>query len=148
MRGHGNITDWYLPFYVTEYEPQPSDQIPPLDTPQTIVAQKPYDAQLDLLSDTGDFSGNRNLWNFNDGNRDGGIPALLNPPTKSYYMGANTLSFVNQHRDFWIVPITLTEYNSASAGGYSPYYVHPTGGWWGCVSVWDISIEVYLGGPN
>lgn len=73
---------------------------------------------------------------------------MVNPPTKSYNMGANTLAFVDSHRDFWITPLFNCTFSGPGRGEYGPWYVPTTGGWWACISLWGIQIEVTLGGPD
>ena len=134
--------EWIMPFYTTEYLPTAAF---PLATPQEIRATKPWDIQL-LNTDTGDMRGARLLWdNIGQTYYDGGIPTLATPAQRQYDMGANTLAFVNQNRDFWITPIHSIDFNTPTLGGYVPYFVDGPS-LWGCASVWSISIEVSLGG--
>ena len=78
-----------MPFIVSEYI---QGAATPIRNPAVLWRDYPYDASIDIFADNGDgFTGDRNLWNFTGTNRDGGIPALRNPPTKTYTMGASTL---------------------------------------------------------
>lgn len=139
LKGYSNFNQWYLPFFVTEILPFPQEYGPHGD---------PYDAKFDILADTGECRAARDLWVRNSSNMDGGIPTLTNPVSRQYDMGANTLSYVNGHRTFWITPLVDWVYNSSTLGGYAPYYVNTYNGWWGCISLWGLSVDVELGAPS
>ena len=140
----GDWSAYNCPFYVTET----------LLPPQQIEATKPYDASVNLLADVGDCRGVKNLWEMNSTSKDGMIPMLAQPVSKEYTMGFTTRNFINTNRDFWIMPIVGAEIPSSLRPGepYAPMYVNdaigPTGtmGWWACISLWGITIEVSLGG--
>lgn len=108
---------------------------------------RPYDNN-DIISDTGECRGARDLWDRGNSNMDGGIPTLTNWVTRTYQMGTNTLEYVNNNRSFFIVPVITWEYNGSGAGQYYPWYANPTNGWWACASLWGFTIDVVLSGND
>lgn len=88
------------------------------------------------------FRGARDLWGFSGTNSDGGIPTLTVPPNKDYIMGADTLGAMATNKQGWIVP--FIDASVVNSRNYEPYYVNPTNGWWACVSVWGLTLEVEL----
>lgn len=132
LKGKFNFVDWYMPFVVSQS----------LDSPSLLVA-KPYDALVDILADTGTVRGVRDLWGFSGTTRDGGIATLNAPVHKTYTMGANTLSNFNANKGGWIIPYIDAAYYGAQ--NYAPYYVNNSIGYWGCISLWGLTLEVSLG---
>ena len=145
LKGIMDFNQLYLPFYVTEF----INNSTPLLMPQGIVAaSRPCDSSIDILADNGECRGARLLWDrIASPSTDGGIPTLTTPTSKQYDMGGSTLNYVNQHRDFWIVPMIDTWYSSGTLGGYAPYFVDAQM-LWACISLWGISVEVSLGGAD
>ena len=135
LKGKYDFSTWNVPFTVTPNLVKPSD-----------LMQLPYDTGPDILADAGGFVGTRDLWGFGSSNRDGGIATLTTPVTKSFNMGSSTVAAFNANKGGWIVPYV---YASNSQGinifGYYPYYIPNNPGWWGCVSLWGLSIEISLG---
>jgi hypothetical protein len=132
LKGKFDFGDWYLPFAVSQS----------LDAP-SLLGAKPYDALVDILADTGTVRGARDLWGFSGTTRDGGITTLNAPVQKTYTMGAYTLSNFNANKGGWIIPYFDAAYSGAR--NYNPYYVNDNNGYWGCISLWGLTLEVTLG---
>lgn len=59
----------------------------------------------------------------------------------SYTMSASTLAQANAFGGFHIVPYWIAEVRSST--NYRPYY-YGNAGYWGCASVWGITLELDL----
>lgn len=131
LKGRFNFTTNFLPFYA----------VTSLKQPRSVMAA-PYDAAVDIYADGGGFVGLRDLWGFTGTSRDGAIPTLTSPATKTFRMSESTLSVMRAGNGAWIVPADPAYVNSAR--NYGPYYVNSYNGYWACESVWGLKMEVEL----
>lgn len=130
LKGVYDFNTWTIPFAVTQELVKYAD-----------LKGKPYDNALDILADGGAAVGTRDLWGFGSADRDGGIATLTTPVEKSYSMGAATLADFNANKGAWIVPYT---HATSQPFSYTPYYIPDNSGWWGCISLWGLSVEISL----
>ena len=108
------------------------------------IAACAQDSKVDILADYDDCRGARDLWGFTTANRDGGIATLTTPVRRTYTMGAETIAAVNASMSgFWVIP--YIDYTISGPSAYRPYYVNTSPGFWGVISLWDISLRVSLG---
>jgi len=135
LKGAYDFDSWVIPFAVTQELVKYSD-----------LVGKPHDNGFDILADTGAVVGARDLWAFGSADRDGGVATLSSPVAKSYSMGAATLADFNANRGGWIVPyVNASTSQGINVFGYYPYYIPSNPGWWGCISLWGLTVEVSLG---
>lgn len=119
-------------------------------TPQEI-ARAPVTYSPNVLADTGTPRGARDLWGFagipdETSRPDGGIPILTVPPTKSFDMGADVLNVLNSNNGCWLIPF-ITGFVSSTTN-YRPQYVNPNNGWWACISVWGVTLQITIDGDD
>lgn len=100
--------------------------------------------QFDLATTTGTPRGARDLWARTGLNTDGGIPTLVTPTQCQVALGASTQGAMNNNKTsgFWVVAHFVP--TCSSINDYSPYYINTNNGYWGCASLWDITLEVEL----
>lgn len=101
----------------------------------------PYDS-FDLATATGTPRNIRDVWGFTGTTRDGAIPTFNEEVKQSYDMGTTTLNHFNTNKGCWIVPCYNPVYNSSTS--YLPLYVNSNPYWWGCFSLWGLTVEVEL----
>ena len=107
------------------------------------ISAAPWE-EFDLASTSGTPRGARDLWGRTGTNADGGIPTLVTPVQCSVGMGSSTLSAMqtNMSTGFWVAA-----YFNATVSGlnnYLPYYINSVNGYWGCASLWGLTMEVEL----
>lgn len=101
----------------------------------------------DILLDgsTGGFRGVRDLWGFPGTTRDGGIPTLTTPLTKTLNLTTTQTGWLRAGANgVWIIPYVDMSYGSG-ASNYVPSYYTNNAGWWGCFSVWGLTLQVKIG---
>ena len=109
---------------------------------QTIAAA-PHE-EFDLASTAGTPKGARDLWGRTGTNTDGGIPTFTTPVSCSVSMGTATKTAMqnNMQTGFWVAAYfnaTVSNLNN-----YLPYYINSTNGYWGCVSLWGLKMQLEL----
>lgn len=118
--------------------------------PMDINANSPEDPiNISTHGSTGDFRGYRDLFLLAPmGTTDGCIPTLTNPVRDSYTMSATTMAHFTQNGAGWIVPTYHVYMNSLNPSeDYRPKFLYNQTGqdnYWGCMSLRDVYIDVYI----
>jgi len=86
----------------------------------------------------------RDLWGFTGTNRDGAIPTVTNPSTQAiqFNYGVRDKIAANINSGIWIVPFFYPEIYTAQ--DYRPFFWTSNNGYWGCVSVWGLTLRLTL----
>lgn len=101
-----------------------------------------YIPSHDILLDgsTGGFRNVRDLWGFTGTTRDGGIPTLTTPAAKTLSLTTTQTGWLRAGANgVWIIPYINMSYGSG-ASNYVPSYYTNNAGWWGCFSVWGLTL--------
>lgn len=107
------------------------------------IAVAPYD-EFDLATASGTPTGARDLWGRTSTNADGGIPTLLAPVQCSVSMGTATKTAMqnNMQTGFWVAAYFNADVSNLN--NYNPHYINSTNGYWGCVSLWGLQMQMEL----
>lgn len=118
--------------------------------PMDIIVNSPSDEiNISTVGSSGDFRGYRDIFLLAPmGTTDGCIPTLTNPARESYTMSATTMAHFLQNGAGWIVPTyhpTMNVLNPSE--DYRPKIIYNQTGidnYWGCASLRDVYIDVYI----
>ena len=124
-------SNWYYNFAVTTA----------LGTP-SYIAQQPTQSFNIGIHSSGEARGVRDLWGFQGTGRDGGIPTVSMPTTEAVQFGPSPQSQIaaNINNGVWIVPYIYADITSSTS--YTPFFFASQNGYWGCTSVWGLTLEV------
>lgn len=101
----------------------------------------------DILGEgsAGNFRGVRDLWAFTGTTRDGGIPTLTTPQARTVNLTSTQIGwFKSAANGVWIIPYFNMSYGTGASNYYPSYYTS-TNGWWGCFSLWGVTLSIKIG---